>query len=239
MAVRLRQERITHNMSTPTIKIDSSWKHVLSDEFTKPYFSGLTDFVKREYKTKGGAVYPPPKDIFRAFDLCPFDKVKVVILGQDPYHGQGQANGLCFAVHEGVALPPSLVNIFKEIRDDLGVEPQTDGDLSRWAKQGVLLLNATLTVRANNPGSHQGKGWEAFTDAAVEKLSREREHLVFMLWGNYAKQKGAFIDRSKHLVLEAAHPSPFSAYNGFFGCKHFSKANAYLRRHELGEIDWK
>lgn len=221
----------------PVVKIEPSWGLALTNEFEKPYFGALTDFVKEEYKST--KVFPPPKDIFRAFDLCPFDQVKVVILGQDPYHGDGQANGLCFAVHNGIALPPSLQNIFKEIKADLGIVPKTDGDLSRWAKQGVLLLNATLTVRANTAGSHQKKGWEEFTDAAIKKLSQEREHLVFILWGNYAKQKGAVIDRTKHLVLESAHPSPFSAYSGFFGCKHFSKANEYLRAHELGEIDWR
>lgn len=219
------------------VKIDSSWKERLEGEFEKPYFAELTKFVRREYQNE--TVYPPPKFIFRAFDLCPFDNVKVVILGQDPYHGRGQANGLCFAVSEGITLPPSLQNIFKEIEDDLG-EPLKDrsGDLSRWATQGVLLLNATLTVKARMAGSHQGHGWEEFTDAAIKALSDEREHLVFMLWGNYAKAKGAHIDREKHLVLEAAHPSPFSAANGFFGCKHFSQANEYLVEHGKTSIDW-
>ncbi len=219
------------------VKIDSSWEKHLADEFEKPYFAELTDFVKKEYKSK--PVYPSPKYIFRAFDLCPFEKVKVVILGQDPYHGKGQANGLCFAVNEKVTSPPSLQNIFKEIESDIGkpIEHRS-GDLSRWATQGVLLLNATLTVHANIAGSHQGHGWEEFTDAAVRALSDKREHIVFMLWGNYAKQKGAYIDREKHLVLEAAHPSPFSAYNGFFGCKHFSKANEYLANHNEPSIDW-
>jgi uracil-DNA glycosylase len=224
-------------MSSPSVKIESSWKSALANEFDKSYFESLTSFIKEEYKTS--KIYPPPKDIFRAFDLCPFNKVKVVILGQDPYHGRGQANGLCFAVHNGVAMPPSLQNIFKEIKVDLGVEPKADGDLSRWADQGVLLLNATLTVRADSAGSHQGKGWEEFTDAAIKKLSDEMEHLVFILWGNYAKKKGAVIDRSKHLVLESAHPSPFSAYSGFFGCRHFSKANKYLKEHGINEIDWR
>ncbi len=219
------------------VKIDSSWKEQLAGEFEKPYFAELTDFVKKEYKSE--PVYPAPGNIFRAFDLCPFEKVKVVILGQDPYHGQGQANGLCFAVNDKVSLPPSLQNIFKEIESDIG-EPiaHKSGDLSRWATQGVLLLNATLTVRAHIAGSHQGKGWEEFTDTAVRTLSENREHIVFMLWGNYAKQKGAHIDRAKHLVLEATHPSPFSAYNGFFGCKHFSKANDYLTTHNSSPIDW-
>jgi uracil-DNA glycosylase len=218
------------------VRIEPSWKEHLAPEFEKPYFKELTAFVKKEYENK--TVYPPPKEIFRAFDLCPFDNVKVVILGQDPYHGPKQANGLAFAVHEGIRTPPSLQNIFKEIESDLKYPVSHDGDLSRWAKQGVLLLNATLTVRAGAAGSHQHVGWEQFTDAAIAALSREREHLVFMLWGNYAKQKGAVIDRTHHLVLEAAHPSPFAADKGFFGCKHFSKANAYLADHGEKPIDW-
>lgn len=219
------------------VKIEPSWKEKLKGEFEKPYFKELTDFVKREYENE--AVYPPPKFIFRAFDLCPFEKVEVVILGQDPYHGAGQANGLCFAVNEDVALPPSLQNIFKEIESDLG-NPlvHRTGDLERWAKQGVLLLNATLTVRARMPASHASRGWEEFTDAAIRALSEEREHLVFILWGNYAKQKGAQIDRSKHLVIESAHPSPFSAYNGFFGSKPFSRTNEYLAENGKTPIDW-
>ncbi|MDP1690148.1 MAG: uracil-DNA glycosylase [bacterium] len=235
------------------VKIESSWAEKLKGEFEKSYFEELTTFVKKEYKD--GAVYPAPKNIFRAFDLCPFDKVKVVILGQDPYHGVGLANGLAFAVDGGTRLPPSLQNIFKEIEGDCGDRAKseevlrpagrtwqplahTDGDLSRWAKQGVLLLNATLTVRAGAAGSHQEKGWEQFTDAVIKTLSEEREGLVFMLWGNYAKVKGAHIDRTKHLVLEAPHPSPFSAYSGFFGCKHFSKANDYLIAHNETPVDW-
>lgn len=221
---------------TSNIKIEKSWKSALKSEFNKEYFKKLTSFVRGEY-LKGG-IYPDPKDVFRAFDLCTFENVRVVIIGQDPYHGPNQANGLCFAVHDEIALPPSLKNIFKEIQNDLGVTPEQNGDLSRWAKQGVLLLNATLTVRANTPGSHQNKGWEQFTDSVIQKLSDEREHLVFLLWGNYAKQKGKIIDRSKHLVLECQHPSPFSAYNGFFGSKHFSKANKYLRGLGEKEIDW-
>ncbi|MBU6388317.1 uracil-DNA glycosylase [Patescibacteria group bacterium] len=219
------------------VKIDPSWAQHLSGEFEKEYFAELTRFVKKEY-TKG-KVYPHPKNIFRAFDLCPFEKVKVVILGQDPYHGTGQANGLAFAVDADTRVPPSLQNIFKEIESDLG-KPlvHTDGDLSRWATQGVLLLNATLTVRAHTAGSHQEKGWEQFTDAVIRALSEERANLVFMLWGNYAKAKGAHIDRTKHLVLEAPHPSPFSAASGFFGCKHFSKANEYLISHNETPIDW-
>lgn len=219
------------------VRIDPSWEKRLAGEFEQPYFAELAAFVRREYEN--GTVYPPPKRLFRAFDLCPFEKVKVCILGQDPYHGERQANGLAFAVDEVQAVPPSLQNIFKEIASDFG-KPlvHTDGDLSRWAKQGVLLLNATLTVRAHQALSHQGRGWERFTDAVIRALSQEREHLVFMLWGNYAKQKGAHIDRSRHLVLEAAHPSPFSAANGFFGCKHFSRANEYLTAHGEAPIDW-
>lgn len=218
------------------LKIEESWKKVLGDEVEKPYFKTLSAFVKKQYASY--AVYPPPQDIFRAFDMCPFDEVKVVILGQDPYHGAGQANGLSFAVHTDVPLPPSLKNIFKEIESDMGVTPRADGDLSRWASQGVLLLNATLTVRASSPGSHQKVGWESFTDKAVQALSEQKEHLVFLLWGNYAKEKGKIIDRRKHCVLEAAHPSPFSAYHGFFGCKHFSQANEYLKQKGKKEIDW-
>lgn len=219
------------------VAIEASWKKHLADEFEKPYFKDLASFVKQEYTD--GVVYPAPKNIFRAFELCPFEKVKVVILGQDPYHGPKQAIGLSFAVNPDMALPPSLRNIFKEIEDDLGKSlVHTDGDLSRWAEQGVLLLNATLTVRARLAGSHQGKGWEQFTDAVIQKLSEEREHLVFILWGNYARSKGAHIDRSKHLVIESAHPSPFSASNGFFGSKPFSKTNAYLEAHDEKPIDW-
>lgn len=217
------------------VRIEESWKKVLAPEFEKPYFKGLAEFVKSEYKTK--KVYPPPKDIFRAFDLAPFDKVKVVILGQDPYHGPHQANGLAFAVHEGIRTPPSLQNIFKELESDLGRQVDHNPDLSRWAKQGVLLLNATLTVEAGKAGSHQHKGWEEFTDAAIRALDTQREHLVFILWGNYARQKGAHIDFSKHLILESAHPSPFSA-DKFFGSKPFLKTNAYLKEHGVGPIEW-
>lgn len=219
------------------VKIESSWKEALKEEFGQEYFKTLREFVKSDYQH--AVVFPPPKNIFRAFDLCPFDKVEVVILGQDPYHGPKQANGLCFAVGENVPLPPSLQNIFKEIESDLG-QPLRNrtGDLERWAKQGVLLLNATLTVRARTAGSHQGKGWEEFTDAVIRALSEKRENLVFILWGNYAKAKGAHIDRTKHLVIESAHPSPFSAYNGFFGSKPFSKTNEYLLAHNKKTIDW-
>lgn len=218
------------------VKIEPSWKDALQAEFGKEYFAALTAFVKNEYKA--GAVYPAPKNIFRAFDLTPFNDVRVVILGQDPYHGTGQANGLCFAVGSGVALPPSLQNIYKEVEADLGVVPERSGDLERWAKQGVLLLNATLTVRASTPGSHQGKGWEQFTDAAIRALSDQKEKLVFILWGNYAKAKGAHIDRSKHCVIESPHPSPFSAYSGFFGSKPFSKTNTYLTKTGKKPINW-
>ncbi len=219
------------------IKIEQSWKDRLRGEFTKDYFKDLANFVKEEYKK--AKVYPMPKDIFRAFELCPFGEVRVVILGQDPYHGAHQANGLSFAVHSDVSLPPSLQNIFKEIESDLGIKVKKDGDLSRWAKQGVLLLNATLTVRANSPSSHTGKGWEVFTTEVIKKLSDEKEHIVFILWGNYAKEKGKVIDRKKHLVLESPHPSPFSAHSGFFGSKPFSKTNEYLKSHGIGEIDWR
>ncbi len=219
------------------VKIEPSWKKVLQEEFGKEYFLKLSDFVKKEYLSS--VVYPPPKFIFRAFELTPFDQVKVVILGQDPYHAPGQANGLSFAVAQGVRLPPSLQNINKEIEGDLGRKTQlTDGDLSAWAKQGVLLLNATLTVRAKSPGSHQNIGWEAFSDSVIKALSDQRDNLVFILWGNYAKQKGKIIDRAKHLVIESPHPSPFSAYTGFFGSKPFSKCNEYLKQHGFKSIDW-
>lgn len=219
------------------VQMEKSWKEILKDEFEKPYFKELASFVKEEYLS--GTVYPHPKNIFSAFDLTPFNEVKVVILGQDPYHGARQAHGLSFSVIEGVRNPPSLQNIFKEIESDIGEKPNTEnGDLSRWAKQGVLLLNATLTVRASTPGSHQGKGWEQFTDAVIEALSEKREHLVFILWGNYAKAKGAHIDRTRHLVIESPHPSPFSAYNGFFGSKPFSKANMYLEEYGQLPISW-
>ena len=218
------------------VKIDEAWKEHLTEEFETKYFQELTEFIRTQYLSH--SIYPPPKEIFRAFDLCPFDEVKVVILGQDPYHGKGQANGLCFAVHEGISLPPSLVNIYKEIETDLGIKMKPKGDLENWAKQGVLLLNATLTVEAGKAGSHQKKGWEEFTDACIKALSEQKENLVFLLWGRYAQEKGKVIDTTKHLVLTAAHPSPFSAYSGFFGCKHFSKANEYLASHGRGAIKW-
>lgn len=218
------------------VNIHASWKAHLKEEFEKPYFKELVDFVKSEYKSK--KIYPAPANIFRAFELCPFEKVKVVILGQDPYHGKGQANGLCFSVNENVAMPPSLQNIFKEIKDDLGLPIPATGNLDHWARQGVLLLNATLTVEAGKAGSHQHKGWEIFTDAVIKKLSDEKEKLVFLLWGKYAQEKGAVIDAKKHLVLRAAHPSPFSAYSGFFGCKHFSKSNDYLSQNGETSVNW-
>ncbi|MFA5831459.1 MAG: uracil-DNA glycosylase [Candidatus Paceibacterota bacterium] len=218
------------------VKIEPSWKKALSSEFDKSYFAELADFVRNEYQ--GETVYPPPKFVFRAFELCPFDKVKVVILGQDPYHGPKQANGLCFSVNPKISIPPSLQNIYKEIQNDLAVQPPSTGDLASWAEQGILLLNATLTVRANAPGSHQHRGWEEFTDAVIKTLSDKKEHLVFLLWGKYAQEKGAHIDKEKHLVLTAAHPSPFSAYNGFFGCRHFSKTNEYLAMHGEKPIEW-
>lgn len=221
---------------TTDVKIAPSWGQKLNHEFEKPYFQLLTNFVRDEYKTH--AIYPPGKEIFRAFDCCDFDSTKVAIIGQDPYHGAGQANGLCFSVRDGVRMPPSLVNIFKEINDDLGKPIPASGDLERWASQGVLLLNATLTVRSSSPGSHQNKGWELFTDAVIQALASYRENLVFLLWGAYAQKKGAFIDRSKHLVLESAHPSPFSADRGFFGNRHFSKTNEYLVGKGLNPIDW-
>lgn len=218
------------------IKIESSWKSRLMPEFEKPYFKQLIAFVKDEYAKY--TVYPPGNKIFYAFEACPFDHVKVVLIGQDPYHGPGQAHGLAFSVNDGVTKPPSLVNIFKEIKDDLGKPIPQSGNLSRWAEQGVLLLNATLTVRANTAGSHQKKGWEEFTDAAIKSVSDEKEGVVFMLWGAYAQKKGSIIDASKHHVLKAAHPSPFAADKGFFGCKHFSQANAYLREQGQKEIEW-
>ena len=218
------------------IRIHPSWREALASEFSAPYFSALTEFVRAEYAA--GTCYPPAGEIFAAFDRCPFSEVKVVLLGQDPYHGAGQAEGLCFSVCDGVPPPPSLQNIFKELHDDLGVPVPTSGSLRRWADQGVLLLNATLTVRAGAAGSHQGRGWETFTDAAIRALSSQREHLVFLLWGAYAGRKAALIDRSRHCILTAPHPSPLSAYRGFFGSHPFSQANAYLVAHGLRPISW-
>lgn len=218
------------------IVIAPSWKKRLQNEFEKEYFADVVNFVKAEYKQY--RIYPSGKLIFNAFEHCSFDNVKVVILGQDPYHGTGQANGLCFSVNDGIRKPPSLVNIFKEIKDDLGKEIPEGGNLERWAAQGALLLNATLTVRANTAGSHQNKGWEEFTDAVIKTISDNKENIVFLLWGAYAQRKGAIIDRSKHFVLESAHPSPFAAHRGFFGNKHFSKTNDFLRSKNKKEIDW-
>jgi uracil-DNA glycosylase len=218
------------------VKIESDWKSKLKGEFDKEYFVRLTNFVREEYMQS--AVYPPGSLIFNAFDLCPFNKVKAVILGQDPYHGPGQAHGLCFSVREGIEFPPSLVNIFKEIESDLGISQPVSGNLSRWADQGVLLLNATLTVRAHLAGSHQKKGWEEFTDNVIKILNNEKKSLVFFLWGAYAQKKGESIDRTKHLVLESVHPSPLSASRGFFGNKHFSKCNDYLKQNGISPINW-
>ena len=219
-----------------SVQIEASWKAHLDGEFSKPYFTQLTEAVRAEYMHT--VCYPPGKLIFNAFNLCPFDSVRVCILGQDPYHEPGQAEGLCFSVADGVPFPPSLQNIFKEIEGDLGRPVPASGSLRRWAEQGVLLLNATLTVRAHQAGSHQGHGWERFTDAVVHALAEERNHLVFLLWGSYAQRKGAFIDRARHLVLQSAHPSPLSAYRGFFGNHHFSLCNEYLMRHGETPIQW-
>ncbi|MDR2955289.1 MAG: uracil-DNA glycosylase [Prevotella sp.] len=218
------------------VKIEESWKEQLKDEFGKDYFEKLTGFVREEYHTK--KIFPPAKLIFNAFDHTPFDKVKVVILGQDPYHNDGQAHGLSFSVPDGIPAPPSLVNIFKEINRDLGIPVARSGNLTRWADQGVLLLNATLTVEAHKAGSHQKKGWESFTDAAIHKLAENRGNLVFILWGSYAQKKAAFIDPSKHLILRSVHPSPLSAHNGFFGNNHFSEANKYLASKGIAPIEW-
>ena len=218
------------------VRIHESWRQVLQPEFDKPYFELLTDFVRHAYRTT--QCFPPAGQIFRAFDLCPFDQVRVVIIGQDPYHDVNQAHGLCFSVQDGVPAPPSLVNIYKELNRDLGKPIPTSGDLTHWAEQGVLLLNATLTVEAHRAGSHQGKGWEELTDAAIQALNNQRSNIVFMLWGSYAQRKGQFIDRRRHLVLTAVHPSPLSAYRGFIGCGHFSQANAYLQQHGQTPIAW-
>lgn len=219
------------------VAMEAGWKRALAGEFAKPYMADLREFLQGE-KQRGQLVYPRGSDIFNAFNFTPFADVKVVILGQDPYHGPNQAHGLCFSVRPGVDIPPSLVNIYKELRNDLGIEPPRHGHLEKWARQGVLLLNAVLTVQAHNAASHAGKGWELFTDAAIHALNREREHVVFMLWGSYAQKKGGFIDRSRHLVLTAPHPSPLSAHRGFIGCRHFSQANVYLRAHGKQPVDW-
>lgn len=218
------------------VKIAFDWKEILQEEFHKEYFKNLAEFVRNEYaKNK---VYPPGSLIFHAFDACPLSAIRVVILGQDPYHGPGQAHGLAFSVNDGVPFPPSLKNIFKEVKDDTGAALPSSGNLDRWAKQGVFLLNAMLTVRAGSPGSHQNKGWEIFTDSVIHKISELKEHVVFLLWGAYAQKKSELIDGSKHYILKAPHPSPFSADRGFFGCKHFSKANDFLVTKGLPKIDW-
>jgi uracil-DNA glycosylase len=218
------------------VAIEPSWKKVLQEEFGKDYFKNLANKVRHAYLN--GPVFPPPKSVFNAFNLCPFDQVKVVIIGQDPYHGRGQAHGLCFSVQDGVVVPPSLKNIYKEINTDLGKDIPLSGNLERWAKQGVLLLNATLTVEESRAGSHQGWGWEEFTDAAIKAVAENKTGVVFMLWGRYAQNKAGFIDASKHLILKAAHPSPLSAHNGWFGSRHFSQANEYLRSEGKEPIDW-
>jgi uracil-DNA glycosylase len=219
------------------VKIETSWKLKLKEEFEKEYFTNLSEFVKEEYKHK--TIYPPGSLIFNSFNICPFDKIKAVIIGQDPYHGPGQAHGLCFSVREGIAFPPSLINIFKEIELDLGLTRPVSGNLERWAAQGVLLLNATLTVREHQAGSHQKKGWEQFTDSVISIINNESRNIVFFLWGAYAQKKGESIDRTKHLVLESVHPSPLSASRGFFGNKHFSRCNNYLIENGIEPIDWK
>lgn len=219
------------------VKIEDGWRNILQGEFNKQYFVNLTEFVRNEYLST--TIFPPGGLIFNAFNQCPFDRVKAIIIGQDPYHGPGQAHGLCFSVREGIDYPPSLINIFKEIESDMGYNVFPSGNLERWAAQGVLLLNATLTVRAFKAGSHQGKGWEEFTDSVIRVLNREKNNLVFFLWGSYAQKKGQSIDRNRHLVLESVHPSPLSASRGFFGNHHFSKCNAYLAGHNLETIDWR
>jgi uracil-DNA glycosylase len=219
------------------IRIEESWKQLLADQFSSEYFNKLTAFVREEYRKS--KVYPPGKYIFNAFDLCPFDKVKVVIIGQDPYHNPGQAHGLSFSVPDGTQFPPSLINIFKEIKNDLGIETIRSGNLTRWALQGVVLLNAILTVTENQPGSHRNRGWEKFTDAVITRLSQQKSNLVFILWGKYAQDKGAGIDRSRHLVLESVHPSPLSASRGFFGNHHFSRCNQYLEDNGIEPVDWR
>jgi uracil-DNA glycosylase len=219
------------------VKINESWKQELKAEFTKPYFLEITNFLKTEQKT-GKVIFPPGKLIFNAFDTTPFDNVKAVLLGQDPYHGPGQAHGLCFSVQDGVPPPPSLVNIYKEMQSDLGIPVPRTGNLTNWAQQGVLMLNATLTVRANEANSHAKIGWQDFTNTVIKKVSDDKEHVVFILWGKFAQEKQVLIDETKHLVLKAAHPSPFSANNGFFGCRHFSKTNEYLASHGRDPINW-
>ena len=224
-------------MKEEQVRLSKSWKSRLFPEFQQPYMGELKNFLVQEIKSKK-CIYPSPDEYFSAFDATAFEEVKVVILGQDPYHGPRQAHGLCFSVRPSVSIPPSLINVFKELQSDIGIPKPRHGCLTTWAKQGVLLLNATLTVEAGKAGSHQNRGWEIFTDRVIYLLNEQREHLVFMLWGSYAQKKGAFINREKHLVLAASHPSPFSADRGFFGCAHFSKANVYLKAHNKGEINW-
>ncbi len=219
------------------VKIESSWKEMMKEEFRKPYFEQLVSFIKAE-KQLGRIIYPSGADIFNAFNSTPFDQVKVLLLGQDPYHGPRQAHGLCFSVQKGVAQPPSLVNIFKELRSDIGLTPPVHGDLSAWARKGVFLLNASLTVRAGEPMSHSRIGWATFTDAVIKKLSAKKDKMVFLLWGKFAGEKASLIDSSRHLILTAAHPSPLSAHTGFFGCRHFSKTNEYLVQQGIAPIDW-
>ena len=219
------------------VKINDSWKEVLKSEFNKPYFLQIVNFLRME-KLAGKTIYPPGQLMFNAFNTTPFDQVKVVLLGQDPYHGPGQAHGLCFSVQTGIAPPPSLINVFKELNSDIGMPVPNHGNLTKWAEQGVLLLNASLTVRANEPMSHAKIGWAEFTDTVIKKISDQRKHVVFILWGKFAQEKQVLIDETKHHVLKAAHPSPFSATNGFFGCRHFSKTNEYLAKNGIDPIDW-
>ncbi|SIQ28211.1 Uracil-DNA glycosylase [Rhizobium sp. RU33A] len=224
-------------MAEAGVRLEDSWKAVLGDEFEQPYMRNLKDFLQSE-KAAGKQIFPKGAEYFRALDLTPLDEVRVVILGQDPYHGAGQAHGLCFSVQPGVRIPPSLVNIYKELQSDLGIAPARHGFLEHWAQQGVLLLNSVLTVEEARAASHQGQGWERFTDAVIRAVNEDCEHVVFMLWGSYAQKKADFVDRSRHLVLKAPHPSPLSAYNGFFGCRHFSQANEYLLSKDRNAIDW-
>jgi uracil-DNA glycosylase len=219
------------------VKIEASWKEVLKDEFSKPYFSQIITFLKKE-KAEGKIIYPPGPLIFNAFNTTPFDKVKVVLIGQDPYHGPGQAHGLSFSVPNGIAQPPSLINIFKELHTDVGIKKPSNGNLTYWAEQGVMLLNASLTVSANEPMSHSKIGWAEFTDSVIKKIAEQKNNIVFLLWGKFAQEKQLLIDANKHLLLKAAHPSPFSADKGFFGCKHFSKTNDYLSKNGIPKIDW-
>jgi len=224
------------NKVKPDVKIEDSWKQLLNDEFGKEYFINLSEFVSEEYNNY--TIFPPASQIYKAFELCPIDILKVVIIGQDPYHGVGQANGLCFSVNDTVKKPPSLQNIFKEIKNDLALDIPISGNLERWAKQGVFLLNAILTVRADSPASHQNKGWEIFTDTVIQQISQKNQNVVFILWGAYAQKKKQIIDSTKHYILESVHPSPLAANRGFFGNKHFSKTNQYLKSKNISEINW-